>query len=80
MVKISTPTKFAVLVFFVILAAYAVNILNTYWMLMFAVLYLVIGVVRGVILLGSGKANMTLGFTLILLGGLLVFISTTFPK
>jgi hypothetical protein len=47
---------------------------------MFSVIFIVVGIVIGFLLLGSGQENMKIGVTLLIFGILLFLMISFFPK
>ena len=68
-----------VIVFLIFLSLYAFGVVPGYWTLMFAVIYIVVGFVVGVLLLGSGRESMMMGIPMLILGIILFLIVYFFP-
>jgi hypothetical protein len=77
-------TKYAVLgvfiLFLIFLGLYGFGILNGYWTMMFAAIFIVVGFVVGFLILGSGHENMWIGVPLFVFGIILLLIIWIFPR
>lgn len=69
-----------VILFLALLSLFAIGAVPAYWTLMFAVIFIVVGFVVGVLLLGSGRENMPMGITMLALGIILFLIVYFFPR
>ena len=75
--------KSAVLVFIlflIFLALYAVGIVPGYWTLMLAIIFIVVGFVVGIVLMGSEGERMWTGIPMLILGIALFLIVYFFPN
>ncbi len=69
-----------IILFLVFLALYALGVVPGYWTIMIAVIFIAVGFLVGVMLLGSGEERMWTGVPMLLLGILLFLIVWFFPK
>jgi len=74
-----TSMKLLIIVLVVLIVLYALRVLVSYWLLMFAVIFLVVGFVRGFILLGSGEEDPGIGMFLMLIGAIILAVMFFFP-
>jgi hypothetical protein len=68
------------ILFLIFLGLYAIGFIPGYWTLMIAVIFIVVGFVVGILLLGSGEERMWTGIPMLLLGILLLLIVWFFPR
>ena len=69
----------AFILFLIFLGLYGLGIVSGYWVMMFAVIFIVVGFVVGFLLLGSGSENMWIGVPLFVFGIVLLLIVYFFP-
>lgn len=69
----------AFVLFLLFLGLYGLGIVSGYWVMMFAVIFIVVGFVVGFLLLGSGSENMWIGVPLFVFGIVLLLIVYFFP-
>jgi energy-coupling factor transporter transmembrane protein EcfT len=69
-----------VILFLIFLSLYAFGVVPGYWTLMLAVIFIVVGFVVGVVLLGSGRESMKMGIPMLILGIILFLIVYFFPR
>ncbi len=76
--------KYAVLgtliLFLIFLGLFWFGIVNAYWTIMIAIIFIIVGFVVGFLLLGSGSENMWIGVPLFVFGIILLFIIWFFPR
>jgi len=69
-----------ILLFVVFSALYLTGVLSWYWTLMFSAIFIVVGFVLGVLLMGSGSENQKMGLPLLIFGILLLLLIMFFPR
>ena len=68
-----------VILFLIFLGLYGFGIVNVYWTAMIAIIFIVVGIVVGFLILGSGSENMWIGVPLFVFGIILLLIIWLFP-
>ena len=67
------------ILFLIFLALYGFGIVPGYWIMMFALIFIVVGFLVGFVILGSGSENMWVGVPMLILGIILLLIVYFFP-
>ncbi|MEE9323403.1 MAG: hypothetical protein V3U72_02550 [Candidatus Aenigmarchaeota archaeon] len=68
-----------VILFLIFLGLYWFGVVSGYWITMIAIIFIIVGIVVGFLILGSGSENMWIGVPLFIFGVILLLIIWLFP-